>query len=133
MSSGGSTKVIVSLSVFDSPPALRVLKYTVFRPFPPDSSKPGPAEYGSHDAPAKLGSSLAMYSVGAFVHVLFSVTPRDEVLSSPPSIANTVNTGGSTNVMESLKTFDSPVSFINFKYTVFGPLPADSVNRGAVS
>jgi len=39
--SGNFTRSIVSLSVLDSPPALRALKYTVFGPSPTDNVNAG--------------------------------------------------------------------------------------------
>jgi hypothetical protein len=126
-------KTIVSVATPDSPPPFFTLKYTVFGPFPDDRIKEGAGEYVFQDAPVKLGDSLAMYCVGVFAQVLFSVTSRLAVVSAPLLMAKLVILGaGSSNRIMSLTAADSPPSFFTLKYTVFMPFPVESVNDGAV-
>jgi len=129
--------VIVSLAAADSLAALRTLKNTVLTPSPSDRTNVGAVAYGCHAAPAKVSSSLARYSVGEPVQVLFRVTASAVVWPSPPLMAKAVTAGAPVTVsfrtIVSLVTADSPPTLRTWKYTVLVPLPPESMNAGAVA
>jgi len=114
----GSRK-IVSLTTPDSPDPLRALKYTLRLPTPKESRKFGAVPYAAHEAPEKVGDSLAIYCVGDPKHVLFNVAPSDIVVATPLLIANDVTTGGGTTKLA--VTVRSAVTFVSVRAAVSTP------------
>ena len=132
----GWFSVIVSLRATETAPATsRTRRYTRFTPFPLLSVKLGAAAYGCHVAPAKLDDSLAWYSVGLPVAVLFSATTGLVVLVAPPLSAKVPTTGtGWFSVIVSLRaTETAPATSRTRRYTRFTPFPLLSVKLGAAA
>jgi hypothetical protein len=75
----------------------------------------GAALYVCHVAPVKLADSEAMYCVGVFVQVLFSVTVLVVVLAAPLLMLKLDTTGGRIMVIVSLAALEAPASFWTLK------------------